>query len=115
MSPAFHQNPQTLSWQDRLDEALSEAEIVDIARDFIATFTPAEMNRLPQECRPGKFFEANDVTSYAFSLVRHECGDDDATAQLVHKLAHFFSNASTRLSQVLARPNEYEGDARQSA
>jgi hypothetical protein len=114
MTNPYQQNPATLSWQDRLEESLSEAEIVDIARDFVAGFTPAEMNRLPQECRPGKFFEANDVTAYAFTLVRHECGDDAATAELVHKLAHFFSNASIRLSQVLAQPNVYEG-ARQSA
>jgi hypothetical protein len=111
----FHQNPATFSWQDRLEEAASEAEVVDISRDFIAGFTPVEMSLLPHECRPGKFFEANDVTSYAFTLVRHECGADAKTAELVHKLANFFSNASIRLSQVMARPNVCGDDPRQTA
>jgi hypothetical protein len=98
----------TFSWQDRLEEASSEAEVVAVARDFIATFTPAEMALLPPECRPGKFFEANDLTSYAFALLRHDCSDEREVAELVHKLAHFFSNASTRLSQIMARSNENE-------
>jgi hypothetical protein len=105
----MHQS-QTFSWQERLEEASSEAEVVEVARDFLAAFTPAEMALLPPECRPGKFFEANDVTSYAFALVRHHCGDDAETAELVHKLARFFSNASTRLSQIMARSNVNEGE-----
>lgn len=105
----------TFSWQDRLDEASTEADVVMVAKDFIAAFTPAEIARLPQECRPGKFFEANDVTSYAFALVRYTCDEEPETAALVHKLAHFFSNASTRLSQIMARSNVSEDEARQSA
>ena len=103
------------SWQGRLEQAETETQVVMMVKDFIASFTPEEMNRLSKECQPGKFFEAEDVNSYSFTLMRHTCGDDPATAELVHKLANFFANASTRLSQIMARPNVYESDKRQSA
>jgi hypothetical protein len=105
-----------LSWQDNLDTAATEGEVVSIAKDFIAQFSPREIEDLPQLCRPGKFFEANDVTSFAFALVRQECDDPD-TAELLHRLASFFANASIRLSQIMARPStsENEADSRQSA
>lgn len=104
------------SWQGRLDQATSEAEVVMVAKDFLARFTPEEIERLPAACRPGKFFDANDVTEYAFTLVRHDCGEDREAARLVHDFAAFFSNASTRLSQLLARGNNYaDCDTRQSA
>jgi hypothetical protein len=114
----FHQKaqlPMTFSWQDRLEDVSSEGGVVEIVRDFLAIFTPEEMALLPGDCRPGKFFDANDVTSYAFSLMRQDTGSDPETAALIHKLAAFFSNASIRLSQIMARSNTYENDSRRSA
>ena len=104
-----------LSWQDRLDSAATEGEVISIARDFIAQFSPQEIDGLPKICRPGKFFEADDVTAYAFALVRHNCDKEDETASLVRRLASFFSNASNRLTQILARSSADEGETRQSA
>lgn len=104
-----------ITWQDRLHLASTEAEVVIAAKEFVAQFTPDEINDLPEPCRPGKFFDANDITSFAFALVRHQCGDDARTARLVQKLALFFSNASIRLSEILARPNASQDDSRQSA
>jgi hypothetical protein len=104
-----------LSWQGRLEGASTEAEVVAAAKEFTAQFSPQEIQRLPKEFRPGKFFEANDVTSYAFALVRQECDDRSSAAPLICKLAAFFSNASTRLSQIMARGNASDDDARQSA
>jgi hypothetical protein len=104
-----------LSWQDRLDSAATESEVISIARDFIAQFTPQEIERLPKACRPGKFFEANDVTSHAFALIRYECGKQDEAAAVLRRLASFFSNASIRLSQIMAHPNVEPDESRESA
>ena len=104
-----------ITWQDRIQIASTEAEVVVAARDFVAQFTPDEINELPSLCRPGKFFDANDITSFAFALVQHHCGDDAKTAKLVQKLATFFSNASIRLSEIMASRNEFQDDSRQSA
>jgi hypothetical protein len=114
----FHLREQPLmplSWEDRLDAASTESAVLGVARDFIAQFTPEEIHRLPAACRPGRFVDAEDISSYALALVRHNCESDERTSMLVHKLVAFFSNASIRLSQILARSNATEDDTRQSA
>jgi hypothetical protein len=102
MSPSSHHLP-VISWQNRLDAAVNEAEIIDCARDFIAQFDPYEVNALPAPCRPpAKIVDAEDIAAYAFELVRHDCDEGAAETQLVFKLAHFFAHAATRISQVNA-------------
>ena len=92
----------SVSWQDKLDDADNVHDIVEIARDFLASWDRYEIVALPEPCRPGKIFDADDVTSYAFQLIQHDCETDSDVAPLVHKMAAFFSSASVRLSQILA-------------
>lgn len=101
---SYHRSPDEppVSWQDLLNAARNEYEVVAIARDFVATFEPKEMARLPEACRPGKFFEADDITAFAFIVMQHQCGKDKKTAELVSRVATFFSNASERLTRILA-------------
>ena len=94
-----------VGWQDVIDRADSEQEVVRVVRDFVASLSPYDLARLPSQCRPGKFFGAEDVTSFAFEIVRHHCDQDVETRDLVHRIAAFFSQASTRLSQLLAHCN----------
>lgn len=91
-----------LSWQQRLDAAHTPRELVDIGRDFLATFDPFELHALPEQCRPPAKLIESDLGTYAFDLVRHECSTPE-TAELVHRLARFFSHAATRLAQLTAR------------
>ena len=56
---------------------------------------------------------ANDVASYAFDLVRHECSDADVSAPFIHRLAAFFSHASIRLSEILRRTNDEDLDSQE--
>jgi hypothetical protein len=99
VSPPRH--PPVITWQSRLDCAGSEAEIVDVARDFLAMFDPFELHSLPASCRPPpKIVDADDIAAYAFELVRNEC--DARAGDLLHKLARFFSHATICLSQVNA-------------
>ena len=102
----LHPEGRPLSWQDRLDGAMTESEVLAIAREFLATVTPYEIARLPVGLRPQKIGDANDVTSYAFELVRGDFEDDEDGRRVLHRLAHFFSRASIRLSKILAfRPS----------
>lgn len=89
-----------LSWQDRLDSASTMAQVVVVAQDFFAQFSEDEIRQLPKICRPGKFFNPNDVTAYSFLVVRHHHAGGSETAARVHELASFSSNASIRLSQL---------------
>ncbi len=93
----------SVSWQDRLDDASNVHDVVEIARDFLATWDRYEIAALPEPCRPGKIFDANDINAYALVLRRHDCdGEGEGSAQpLMRKMASFFSNASVRLSQIL--------------
>jgi hypothetical protein len=101
-----------VTWQSRLDDARDEYEVVEVAKDFVATLEHSEIALLPEPCRPGKFFDANDVTGHAFTLVWHQSTDRSESAQLVNKLVVFFSSASIRLSQILATSKAPEEDAR---
>lgn len=104
------------TWQHRLDAARGVDEVVAAARDFLAVFGPLELAALPAGCRPpAKIVDADDVSSYAFELVRFECAERDETAELVHKLARFFSHASMRLAQLTARDPAAGDDGRRSA
>jgi glycine cleavage system regulatory protein len=47
--------------------------------------------------------DREDVAAYAYDLVRHDCDDGPEVAEIVHKLAHFFSHASMRMAQLSTR------------
>ena len=101
-----------VTWQDRLNSATTEREVVAVARDYVAGLTPGDVERLPEPCRPGKFFDAQDITSYAFALVRHDCSVDGATFRLVQKLSDFFSKASMQLAKIMASSNVQDDEKR---
>jgi len=104
-----------VTWQEKLDGAGTEAEVVEVARDYVATLDPQEVAALPEPCRPRKLLTANDVSSYAFDLVRYECDDADESAPFIHRLAAFFSHASIRLSEILRRTNDEDLDSAEEA
>lgn len=115
----FHQRGQQplspVTWQSRLESAVDERDVVDVVRDFVAQVTPPELQRLPEKCRPGRFFDANDVTSFAFEVASHHDHPDPDIAALIRKMTAVFSEASIRLSQLLARSRPTDGESRQSA
>ena len=88
------------SWPQRLRSATSEQEVVDIARDFLAIFSPYDLARLPAELRPGRIVDGNDVSDFALTLVRHLHDDAHGSARCIHKMTLFFTQASVRLSEV---------------
>lgn len=106
----------SVSWQERLDVCASSEEVVAVARDFLATFSPYELASLPQAVRPpSKLYDGEDLTTYAFELVRRDCDHDpQPVCELVQKFAHFFSHASIRLAQLQSQPASSD-DERKSA
>lgn len=60
------------SWHHRLDCAEVEADVLDTLRDFMASFTPYEVQALPEAVRPRKLLDATDVAVYAFDLLHAE-------------------------------------------
>jgi hypothetical protein len=103
-----------MSWPEKVEAAPSAHAVVEVARDFLAQFTPYEIHSLPPPCEPpAKLVDPDDVTAYAFALVRHECAQSDPV-QVERKLADFFSHAAHRLA-VLARARAESNGALRSA
>ena len=103
------------TWQQRLDGAKTESEVITVVREFAASLEHWELAMLPPECRPHKFFTADDVTGYAFTLISHESADDTECVRLVKRLSAFFAAASIRLAQILSPRFDEAQDSRRSA
>ncbi|HUJ01464.1 MAG TPA: hypothetical protein VLY46_14585 [Usitatibacter sp.] len=103
----------SVSWPGRVDLAKSEAEVVEAARDYLASLDPFEVDRLPDHCKPRKLFDAQDISSYAFDLMRTDCAEESAA--VVHRVAAFFVHANGRLAQLLAKTNDPESERRERA
>jgi len=99
------------TWERRLDTSYSVREVINVSRDFLASFGPLELQSLPAPCRPPeKLYDADQLGAFAFELVRHECNASDGTSDLTHRLARFFSHASIRISQIRAHEAAKDGD-----
>ena len=96
-----------IGWQGRLNESVDEHDVVQTVKDFLARFDPEEIASLPENCRPGRFVDAEDVNNYALQLARAQC---DSGVPLIDKLAAFMTNASLRLAQIMARTSEVSSE-----
>jgi len=102
-SPEIQHSISSLGWHGRLGEAASADDVVAIARDYLALWSPEELALIPQDLRPGKLVDADDVTGYALALVQARMGRGTPGEDVVHKIGNFFGSASLRLSQILMR------------
>ncbi|HZZ93929.1 MAG TPA: hypothetical protein VFE23_15315 [Usitatibacter sp.] len=101
----------TVTWAAGVEGAESVHDVIELARDFLAQFTPYEIFALPQACKPpAKIVDADDITAYAFALMRHQCAEGAHHAEMIRKMAGFFSHAAHRLAY-LAVSDSREGGA----
>lgn len=101
---------RVVSWAARVESAASAAEVVQVAREFLAQLTPYEVHALPASCMPPpKIVDGDDVTAYALALVRHDCAESSGEPNLAHKLADFFSHASGRLARLAKDGGAFPG------
>lgn len=92
--------PSTVDWQQRLWLSRSTEAVIELVREHVATLSRDDFYSLPPTCRPVLIDNAEDVARYAFYLVSERCGSRQSTSAL-HRLASFFSAASTRLAQLM--------------
>lgn len=97
-----------IGWQGRLNEATDELEVLGVVKDHIARLSPEELARLPATLRPPRLVDADDVSAYALLLARQQHLGE--TSEVLDKLARFATNASLRLSQILARATEIRSE-----
>jgi hypothetical protein len=91
-------------WLTLILASSSEEEVASTARDYLATWSPEEIFRLPRDCRPGRIRFGEDISTYAFQLARAHCfhtGSDEED-DLLEKMMVFFTHAATRVAQISA-------------
>ena len=97
-------NLRALGWQGQLEQAYYPHDVLSVARDFLAQLSPEEITSLPDECRPERLVDEDDVAAYALLLTRAQSKyDASSEPEVLLKLCTFFGDASTRLSQILSQ------------
>ena len=91
-----------------LRAAASEEEVVRIARDYLAQWTPPELGSIPASCRPRRISDAEDLADGAFALTKARI--DTSTSQpLLEEMETFFAMACARISELEAIPQRGGG------
>jgi hypothetical protein len=91
-----------IAWYRQIDSAKSTLEVVSIVRDYLATWTPHELSRLPPACRPGRLRDEQDVETLHSALV-DEYRNTRATGEdldLLQQLTSLLVRASIRLAEL---------------
>ena len=113
--PNVHQrweraNASAEDWRNLILTAAHENEIVGLVRDHLALWTPEEIARLPEDCRPPRIRDAEDVSRWAFELASTHCAQklSDADEPILDRMLEFVTQAAMRLSVLKAEPAEIE-------
>lgn len=91
-------------WSDLTQRSTSEEELVQVMRDYVATWSPEELARLPIECRPGRIRDGEDIAQWAFELASSHCANTCKAEDepILAKMLVFVTQASMRLAQLKA-------------
>ena len=88
-------------WFRQIDDATSATEVVAVARDYLATWTPKDLAKLPRECRPGRVKSPGDIEQLHACLVEEYRQNRLAGEELsaLQRITSFIVRASVRLAQ----------------
>ena len=91
-------------WRNLILSSTQEDEVVELVRDHMALWSPEEIARLPNDCRPGRIHDAEDISRWAFELASTHCAqvvnvDDEP---LLERMLEFVTQAAVRLSELRA-------------
>jgi len=91
-----------VTWYRLMESAKSPLEVVAIARDYLATWTPEEIARLPEVLRPGRMRDERDVEDLHARLVETYRGTTETGPALdaLQRLTTFMVRAVIRISEL---------------
>ena len=92
-----------VSWYRLIDSAKSSLEVVAIARDYIATWSPEELARLPASARPGRLRDERDLEELHERLVDEYRNSraSGAALEALQKFTSFMVRASIRVAELM--------------
>ena len=91
-------------WRNLIRDSATEDELVSLVRDHLARWSPDEIARLPEDCRPGRIRDGDDISQWAYLLASNHCSrtvhpDDEP---LLERMLEFVTQAAIRLSELQA-------------
>ena len=89
-------------WQRRMSSAESADQVVALTLDYLASFSPEYLGRLPPDCRPTRIKYEDDIEYWAHQLSqRYSRGNDQPVdGDLLHELRDYFLHALIRLAEL---------------
>ena len=93
------------SFLDSLEDADSEREVVGVVRDYFARIGPAELATLPEDCRPGKITDHDDIADYALRVGRRRALSPQSVADdvLLDRIHNLLTHAAARVAMLATR------------
>ena len=87
-----------VQWKSALRTARTAGEVEQVIAQYVGGLAPGDKIGLPASCR--NVLRDMDISMGAATLVREELGfdGDDATAELLHEIAHTFVAAANRIA-----------------
>jgi hypothetical protein len=91
-----------LAWYRQIDNAKGAHEVVGILRDYIANWSPGEIARLPEACRPGRLRDEQDVELLHAQLVEayRETRETGENLIALQEMTGMVVRASIRIAEV---------------
>jgi len=77
-------------------------DVVAVTRDYLDSFSPEYLGRLPADCRPVHIKYPDDIEFWAQQLAQRYCKENDepVDGDLLHDLLDYFLHALIRLAQL---------------
>jgi hypothetical protein len=100
MPPAHH--TRAAEWAAMMSTTQSEAHVLRMAAEYLATWLPSDLEQLPAECRTGRLQTVDDVGHLAVTFTQSELSTPPGTpaASTLASLALVFIAAQNRLRQL---------------
>jgi len=97
--------PRT-NWHVQLDHCRDIEAILSLTRDYLATFGPEHLARLPEDSRPGRIKGEDDIAYWSCKLAQYHHRDPAIRidAELLQEMLNFFLHAWVRVSQIRRAP-----------
>ena len=99
-------------WRNLIMDATHEDEVVGLVRDHMARWGPEEIARLPEDCRPPRIRDAEDISRWAFELASTHCAQvvSSEDEPLLDRMLEFVTQAAVRLSELKAETPPVHND-----
>lgn len=83
------------TWQQNFSSVKSIDDLIGVTREYLASWSPDALARLPERCRPGRIKGVDDIFFWRDHLVGEYCAGaaKDDTESLIRALIAYFSAA----------------------